>query len=570
MSADISTEQRWWSDAAVYQVYLRSFQDSDGDGIGDLAGVASRMDHIASLGVDAVWLTPFFPSPGLDHGYDVSDYLGVDPMFGDLETVERVISRAHEAGLRVLADVVPNHTSDQHPWFQAALREGAGGTRYRPYYIWRDPAPDGGVPNNWRANFGGPSWTLDRASGQYFQHSYLPEQPELNWRHPPVREEFQRILEYWLARGVDGFRIDVAHNLLKHPDFPDNPPVANPAAGPSGAARGRVSAARAFRRLYDIDQDDCPDLFIPWSRDLPDTRRGERPFLLGETVLHEAPRTARYIQPGRLDAAMWFGLEMVGFDAEELAASISAPLRARSELPAGSGSFGWFLSNHDRERLTSRLGSTQRALALSSAVLALPGPFMLYQGEEIGMEHTALAAADAQDPIAVRAQEPQSSRDGARTPIPWDDAPGRGFSSAAPWLVHGPLPADGSLTQQTADDTSVLQQWRGLLHTWQQVRADLPATTDVRVQDGVLIIRRGRLRVLLNTAGAPRPCPVGGGQLLWSSAQGGAIAGNADASASNGGTFTSSGGAATPARGPAPDLAADEARWCLLDDEDTR
>lgn len=508
--------QRWWADAVVYQIYVRSFQDSDGDGIGDLDGVASRIDYLASLDIDAIWLTPFYPSPGFDHGYDVSDHRDIDPTFGDLTAFERVMEKAHLAGLKVLVDIVPNHTSHLHPWFTAACAEGREGTAYRPYYIWRDPAPDGGVPNNWRSNFGGPAWTLDTASGQYYQHSYLPEQPELNWRHEPVREEFLRILQFWLERGVDGFRIDVAHNLLKDQQFRDNPPIAQTAPGSERTARGRARSARGLQRLHDIDQDDCPDLFRSWSEDLPDTTSGERPFLLGETVLPDASRTIRYIEPGTLDAAMWFGLEMAAFDADDIAARVRPALEAHASLADGAGFLGWFVANHDRERLTSRLGSRHRALAMASVVLPLPGPFMLYQGEELGMENAELGQGQVQDPIAVRTGELENGRDGSRTPMPWDSSAGRGFSTGPPWIPHANLPADGSLGEQLTAPGSTLDRWQDLLRVWTRVRSTLPVDTQVTTDDGLLDIRRGPLRVVLNTSAVPRFVRTDAA-IIWSS-----------------------------------------------------
>lgn len=512
----MSVGERWWADAVVYQIYVRSFQDSSGDGIGDLDGITSRIDYLASLDIDAIWLTPFYPSPGFDHGYDVSDYLGIDPMFGDLAAFDRVVAGAHGAGLKVLIDIVPNHTSHVHPWFTAACAEGRAGTTYRPYYIWRDPAPDGGAPTNWRSNFGGPAWTLDTASGQYYQHSYLPEQPELNWRHEPVRDEFLRILRFWLERGVDGFRIDVAHNLLKDPQFRDNPPLAQTAPEPTGTARGRARSARSLQRVHDVDQDECPDLFKSWSEHLPDTTSGQRPFLLGETVLHDASRTIRYIEPGTLDAAMWFGLEVASFDASDIAAKVRPALEAHASLPDDAGALGWFVANHDRERLASRLGSHHHALAMAAAVLPLPGPFMLYQGEELGMENSELPHGQVQDPIAVRTGELENGRDGSRTPMPWDSSAGRGFSTGPPWIPYAHLPADGSLQEQLSASGSTLARWRHLLRVWARLRSALPLNTQVTADAGILDIRRGRLRIVLNTSAVPRSVHIDAA-IIWSS-----------------------------------------------------
>lgn len=509
----------WWHDAVIYEVYLRSFQDGDDDGTGDLPGLIRRLPVLAELGVDAVWVTPFFPSPGFDHGYDVSDYESVDPLFGGDSAFERLVRAAHAADLRVLVDVVPNHTSHLHPWFRAALEEGRDGQGYRPYFIWRDPAPDGGPPNNWRSNFGGPAWTLDPDSGQYYHHSYLPEQPELNWRHPPLRQAWRRILELWIERGADGFRIDVAHNLLKDAEFRDNPPA--PRAATDAGPRGRVLASRALQRVYDIDQDDCAELFAEWSELLPDTLRGERPLLLGETVLEDASRTVRYLQPGRLDAAMWFGTQEVRFDAADIASRIRPMLDAYDDLGPDAGVPGWFLANHDRDRLATRLGGERRAFALASSILPLPGPFLLYQGEELGMENSPIDGTAARDPIAVRAGEPERSRDAARTPIPWERVPGYGFSTAEPWITHGPVPAHGTVLEQMAGTSSPWQRWRELVAVWGRIRERCALDpVEVLVDRDVLRLLRGPLEVQLNTGGAPVEVATSG-HTIWTMDEGG-------------------------------------------------
>ncbi|WP_053171044.1 alpha-amylase family glycosyl hydrolase [Streptomyces sp. SBT349] len=487
----------WWADAVVYEVYVRSFADSDGDGVGDLAGVTARLPHLADLGVDALWITPFFPSPGRDHGYDVSDFTAVDPLFGDLAAFDALVERAHALGLRVLVDIVPNHTSDAHPWFMAALAEGRGGRRYRDYYIWRDPAPDGGPPNNWISNFGGPAWTRDPASGQYWMHAYLPEQPDLNWRSGAVRAEWERILGFWLARGVDGFRIDVAHNLLKHPDFPDNPPAAGPAA--REARVGRARQAHGLARVFDIDQDGVVDVFRALRAALPNTTGGERPFLLGETVLDDPGRVARYVERDGLDAAMWFGAQAARFDARELHEALDAVAHA-----PGPGAVAWFLSNHDRSRPATRLGDADRALAVAAVVMAVPGPYLLYQGEEIGAEDLRVAAGEARDPLAVRAGEPEASRDRARAPMPWTVAGDRGFA-AAPWLPHGPLPAAGSVAEQAADPGSHLARWRALIAALRALRGALPRAVVTERHGDLLVVRRGPLLAVANLGEADVP-----------------------------------------------------------------
>jgi alpha-glucosidase len=274
---DEVTDVGWWSDAVGYEVYLRSFADSDGDGIGDLAGLTGRLDHLADLGVDIVWVTPFYPSPMADFGYDVADYLDVDPRFGTLADFDRLVEAVHARGMRLIVDLVPNHTSDQHEWFRSAL-EGPD-SPHRDFYLWRDPAPDGGPPNNWRSHFGGPAWTLDESSGQYWCHLFLPEQPDLNWANPAVHAAFQDIIGFWLDRGVDGFRIDVAHSLVKDPSFADNPVLVEVAAGASP-----LEAFRALRHDHDLDQPGTLDIYREW-HELTAPRGA---MLLGEVYLDSA------------------------------------------------------------------------------------------------------------------------------------------------------------------------------------------------------------------------------------------------------------------------------------------
>ncbi|UNX53236.1 alpha-amylase family glycosyl hydrolase [Georgenia sp. TF02-10] len=516
-----------WSDAIVYEVYLRSFADGDGDGVGDLPGLAAHLSHLRALGVDAVWLTPFFPSPGHDHGYDVSDYTDVDTTFGGLAAFEELVAAAHAQGLRVLVDVVPNHTSHRHRWFRAALAEGRSGGRYRDYYLWRDPAADGGPPNNWLANFGGPAWTLDPASGQYYYHAYLPEQPDLNWRNPEVLAEWVRILELWLARGADGFRIDVAHNLLKHAAYPDNPELDVPTDGRTPV--GRVSAARRLVRAHDVDQDGAADIFAALRAALPLTNAGEPPFLLGETVLDDPDRVARYVAPGRLHAAMWFGAQNVAFNAADIAAALEPGARP---LDPGAGRYAWFLSNHDRARPASRLAEdgadrlaedgaarlgADRALAVAAVLMVMPGPYVLYQGEELGAVDADVPVDLARDPIAVRAGEAAMARDRARTPMPWTAEDGRGFSAATPWLPHGQLPPAGSVADQSGVPDSHLERWRSMVAAWRAHRGTLPTAVEVLMDLGLVRVRRGPLTAVLST-GPEAPLPAG--TTLWRSLPG--------------------------------------------------
>ncbi|HLR96076.1 MAG TPA: alpha-amylase family glycosyl hydrolase [Jiangellaceae bacterium] len=497
----------WWADAVIYEVYIRSFADSGTSGehgVGDLRGVTSRIGHLADLGVDALWVTPFYPSPGLDHGYDITDHCDVDPTHGDLADFDAMVHAAHEHGLKVVVDIVPNHTSDQHPWFDAARTGHDPAARDR--YIWRDPAPDGGPPNNWRSNFGGPAWTLDPDSGQYWLHLYLPEQPDLNWANPEVDIEFRRILDFWADRGVDGFRIDVAHSLLKHPGLPDNPAL-EPASNVLDL--GRVASARELQRLYDVDQDEVLGIYRGWRTHLQQRRDGPH-LLLGETVVDDRDRVVRYVRDDDgLHAAMWFDVQRQPFEAEALAHVLQA---AEAAAP---GRLSWFLSNHDRSRPTTRYGGgalgADRALAVAAVVLALPGPYLLYQGEELGCADGSVAPEAAADPIAARAGEHAVSRDRARTPMPWSAGPGGGFTRGTPWLPVSPRPPAGYAEEQYADVTSHYQRWRALLQANAAIRDRLPSSVTVDLPAaGLLRVHRGPLTALLNTGGDWMPLPMAG------------------------------------------------------------
>lgn len=374
----------WWVDAVGYQVYLPSFQDSDGDGWGDLDGVRSRLDHLVDLGVDLLWLTPFFVSPMRDHGYDVADHLRVDPRFGGDEALDRLVADAHERGLHVLGDLVVNHTSDQHSWFQASRADRSG--PYRDYYIWRDPAADGGPPNNWLSHFGGPAWTLDRATGQYYLHLFRPEQPDLNWRNPAVADEIDQVIEHWLRRGLDGFRVDTAAYLIKHAELPDNPALPD---GELLPARGVTEAWRRQEHRYDIHQPDVHAVHARWRR-LADRYRA---LLVGEVYEQKPMRLAKYVGAEGLHLSFWFGLvELHGWDPARISSMLRDAVSATSQL-------SWAQGNHDRSRPASRYGGgrlgARRWLALQVLVTFLPGTSWLYQGDELGLGGRQLAETAA-------------------------------------------------------------------------------------------------------------------------------------------------------------------------------
>lgn len=436
----------WWPGSVGYEVYVRSFADSDGDGLGDLEGVRSHLDYLQWLGIDVVWLTPFFPSPDFDHGYDVSDYRGVDPRMGDLAGFARLVDEIHRRRMRVIIDVVPNHSSSRHPFFVQARADRT--SPYRDWYLWSDPSVDGGPPNNWVSHFGGPAWSLDADSGQYYCHLFHREQPDLNWRNRDVRRYFVETITYWCERGVDGFRVDVAHGLLKDPGLRDNP--ARPATGT------RRSAFEDFVHRFDLDQDDTPVLYGTWA----EAAARYDACLLGEVGASGPDRIARYTKGGGLHSA--FFLESTGQEwqpAELLA-------RFRAMHTAEPDRMSWVLDNHDQPRSSTRFGGgaggARRSLALMTLLFGLGGVPFLYQGQELGLEDGAVDPADRQDPIAHH--NPTSlGRDGSRTAMPWSPGPGNGFSTGLPWLRAADRTPDETVSSQQADPGAEVHRYRSLI-----------------------------------------------------------------------------------------------------------
>jgi len=400
----------WWERAVVYQVYLRSYADANGDGIGDLPGLVSRLDHLAWLGVDAVWLSPTFPSPNADWGYDVSDYLDVHPDLGTLPDLDELIAEAARRGIRVVLDLVPNHTSDAHPWFADPSR--------RAWYVWADPGPGGGPPNNWVAAFGGPAWTLDRSSGRYYLHNYLPAQPDLDWWNHEVRDAFDEILRFWLERGVAGFRIDVAHGLVKDRLLRDNPP-ARPGDPPAWLEAGQ-------RPLYNRGRPEAIDVHRRWRR-VAASYEPER-LLLGETYLDTVDALVPYLAPDGLQLCMNLAFTRAPFVAEELA---RVAARTAEAFPAGATPV-WHASSHDDGRLATRWcdGDEDAARCALVALLSLPGACILYQGDEIALENVPVPSDRIRD---------VAGRDPGRTPMVWSDVDGAGFTAPGvePWLPIG-------------------------------------------------------------------------------------------------------------------------------------
>ncbi len=491
----------WWPGTVGYEIYVRSFADSTGDGTGDLAGIAAHLDHVAYLGADSIWITPFYPSPGFDHGYDVSDYRGVSPAHGDLDDFDRMRERAHDLGLRVIVDIVPNHTSSQHPWFVGALDGPDAPTR--DYYLWRDPAPGGGPPNNWVSHFGGPAWSLDPASGQYYCHLFLPEQPDLNWRNPAVVDEFDEILRYWCERGVDGFRIDVAHGLVKHPDFPDNPQPR-----PIEDGMGPRELFDCFDHLYDLEQDDNVDVYRRWNRVIAPYGA----MLIGEVATSEPHRVARYSSDGdALHSVFYLRPTRTAWDPDEL------PEILRAMHDACPDGVSWVIDCHDQSRSVSRYGGgdrgRRRSLAVFTLLTALGGTPFLYQGEELGLEDGIVDRTDLEDPISTRNPGTTEGRDGCRTPMPWEPGPGNGFTTApAAWLPADDRPAEDTVEHQRSDPSSTLHRYRDLLaqrrrlpELWEEPLAWID-TGDQRV----LAVRRGSLVVACNFDATARELGLGG------------------------------------------------------------
>src|SRR5690242_1958142 len=447
-----SVAQPWWQSAVLYQVYVRSFADSDGDGVGDLRGIVDRLDYLQWLGVDALWLSPVTVSPDKDWGYDFADYTDVQPVLGGMSALDELVERAQARDVQVIVDMVPNHTSDRHPWFEAS-RASRDSPR-RDWYVWADPKADGSPPNNWRSTFGGASaWTLDERTGQYYLHNFLPEQPDLNWWNHDVRAAFDDILRFWLDRGIAGFRIDVAHGIVKDRDLRDNPDP-------------QVST-------YNANRDDVHDVLRRWRRvvDEYDPQR----VLLGETWVMELDRLARFYGSGDDELHLAFNFP---FTFSEPSASALRGIVEQTEAALPQAAWPvWMLSNHDIVRFPTRMagGDERKARALLFVLLTLRGTPVLYYGDELGMPQADVSPAQERD---------MAGRDGARTPLPWNGGWQR------PWL---PLTADvASVATQRADDGSFLNYTRGLL-AQRRANPDLVggAYETAPAPDGVWAFRRG-------------------------------------------------------------------------------
>jgi alpha-glucosidase len=437
----------WWKHGVIYQIYPRSFQDSNGDGVGDVRGIISRLDHLAWLGVDAIWISPIYPSPMIDFGYDILDYCAVDPIFGTLDDVDRLLRDAHRRGIRIILDLVPNHTSDCHPWFLESRASRA--SKNRDWYIWRDAKVDGAPPNNWMSNFGGSAWTWDDATQQYYYHAFLKEQPDLNWRNFEVRAALYAAMRFWLNRGIDGFRVDVLWHLIKDEAFRDNP--ANPAF-----AAGQPDINR-FLQLHSADQPEITQV-IAEMRQVVDAYPDR--VLIGEIYL-PIERLVTYYgvsqKPG-VHLPFNFQLLFTSWKASSVAALIDEYEQA---LPTGAWP-NWVLGNHDQPRIATRVGTNQARIA-AMLLLTLRGTPTLYYGDEIGMQDVPMTPDVAKDPWAKREPGLGVGRDPQRTPMQWDGSGSAGFCEGTPWLPVALDYAHTNVASQRDDPTSVLSLHRQLI-----------------------------------------------------------------------------------------------------------
>lgn len=501
-----TTEHPWWQRGIVYQIYPRSFADSDGDGIGDLRGIAQRLDHLQALGVDAVWLSPIFPSPMVDFGYDVSDYCGVDPCFGTLADLDALLVALHGRGMKLILDFVPNHTSDRHPWFVES-RSSRHNPR-RDWYLWRDPAPGGGPPNNWLGHFGGSAWTLDPATGQYYLHGFFAEQPDLNWRNPAVRTAMADVLRFWLDRGVDGFRIDVLWHLIKDDQFRDNPPNPDYRAG--------MGPSRRLLPVYSTDRPEIHDV-VRELRAVFDAYP-ER-VMVGEIYL-PVERLMTYYGSSLDEAHLPFNFQLIRLPWQ---APVIKQAIDRYEALLLPGAWpNWVFGNHDHHRMATRIGRDQARVA-AMLLLTLRGMPTLYYGDEIGMVDSVIPADRVQDPYEKNNPGLGLGRDPERNPMAWDGSAHAGFSTGEPWL---PLAADWpscNVEQQRRDPHSMLALYEKLIALRRAESALAIGDYVPMACDGNLLIygrRHGdrRLIVALNLGHAAQRAMVGGiaGQVVLS------------------------------------------------------
>lgn len=528
------TENAWWRDAVIYQIYPRSFADANGDGYGDLEGIISHLDHIRDLGVDAIWCSPFYRSPMKDAGYDVADYLTIDPMFGTLDDARRLVEECHQRGIKLIVDLVPNHTSSEHEWFQAALATSPGSPERAMYHFADGRGKDGELPpNNWTSIFGGKGWSrLSDADGnpeQWYLHLFDVTQPDLNWDNERVREGFDEILRFWLELGVDGFRVDVAHSLVKAPGLPDDDADYRMISGGQGPM---------------WDQDGVHEVYRRW-RAILNEYDGER-ILVAEAWVDDPDRLALYLRPDEMHTAFNFDFLTCEWDADQYRAKIEASMEADEKVGAPTT---WVLSNHDTMRHTSRLGrddqpgvhkefigpddpqpdealGLRRARAATMLELALPGSAYLYQGEELGLpDHTTLPHEYRQDPAWFQSNHEELGRDGCRIPLPWEaDAPGLGFSpNGKTWLPQPESYARYAVDQQRDQEGSTLELYRTMLRLRHELGLGSGTLTWLDSPKGVLMFENAGVLVVINVSGDTVAVPAGREVLVASAAADGEI-----------------------------------------------
>jgi len=466
-------EFAWWQRGVVYQIYPRSFMDSNNDGIGDLQGIIDRLDTLNdgtedSLGIDAIWLSPFFKSPMKDFGYDVADYTDIEPMFGDLETFDKLVEEAHKRSIKIIIDYVPNHSSDEHEWFEES--RSSRDNPKRDWYIWKDPKPDGSLPNNWGSLFGGPAWTWDEQTQQYYFHQFLSGQPDLNWRNPEVREAMYDVLRFWMERGVDGFRMDVVYMVWKHPDMPDQPLVAG------GNGRGEGDLFSRQQQIYSMNYDGIHDV-MKSIRDVVDEYPNR--VMIGEIWL-ELEERLKYHGDNGDEFHMPFNFDFISegdffnptsWNAEKYRSLVDG---YEAAVPEG----GWpnyVLGNHDVARLASRVGSQERARLAGMMLLTLRGTPTIYMGEELGMENGDIKPEQMQDPQGINLGV-EHTRDVCRTPYQWDASEYAGFSDAVPWLPVNEDYQERNVAVEKDDPQSMFSLYRKLL--WYRKQHDSLAVGD--------------------------------------------------------------------------------------------
>jgi alpha-glucosidase len=488
----MSGKHEWWQRGVIYQIYPRSFQDSTGDGVGDLPGVRSRLDYLEWLGVDAIWLSPIYPSPMADFGYDISNYSDIDPLFGTLADFDRLVAETHRRGMKVVLDFVPNHTSDQHPWFVESRSSRTAAKR--DWYIWRDPAPGGGPPNNWLSNFGGSAWEWDDRTGQYYYHAFLKEQPDLNWRNPEVQNAMLDVLRFWLDRGVDGFRVDVIWHIVKDDQFRDNLP--------DTSYEPHLPPHRQLLATYSTDRPEVHDI-IARMRNVLD--KYQERMMVGEIYLPVERLVTYYgAQGSGVHLPFNFQLIELPWHARAVADAID---RYEAQLPS-YGWPNWVLGNHDNARITSRIGAAQARVA-AMLLLTLRGTPTLYYGEELGMHNVPIPPENVRDPFEKNVPGIGVGRDPERTPMQWSAAKNAGFTVGQPWLPIAEDYASVNVKAQSTDPTSMLALYRRLI----QLRRREPALsigtyTAVPAEGDVLAYRRQfegarRYLVVLNLASEP-------------------------------------------------------------------